>query len=257
MERLPEHTTAIGPHPSRKRASVVFSPGGGDANPGSTPAPRPSASGYRLAGGPTSCDDSRSATRATCGRDAYQRGGVMERDRPAIDVQDEPFPGDLLPIDAILRRPASAFGKPVCRLGLASRGGSGLTAGRRPPCPRARGQLPQLAGRPRTPSAGRSPSSGRAASGWSSAPSSRPAPPPTRPRSCGRCSTALGTDYIDVLTFYYVEEPGEWDQLSGPGGALDYCRAARRDGLVRRLGLTTHQRRPGRRGRPQRPARRC
>ena len=44
------------------------------------------------------------------------------------------------------------------------------------------------------------------------------------------------------MTFYYVEEPEEWEELCGPGGALAYCRAARRDGLVRLLGLTTHQR---------------
>jgi predicted aldo/keto reductase-like oxidoreductase len=53
---------------------------------------------------------------------------------------------------------------------------------------------------------------------------------------------ALHTDYVDVLTFYYVEEPAEWRELTRPGAALGYCRAAQRDGLVRRLGLTTHQR---------------
>src|SRR5262245_22847266 len=52
----------------------------------------------------------------------------------------------------------------------------------------------------------------------------------------------LRTDYVDVLTFYYVEETAEWEQIIGPGGALEYCRAARRDGQVRLLGLTTHQR---------------
>lgn len=52
----------------------------------------------------------------------------------------------------------------------------------------------------------------------------------------------LGTDYVDVLTFYYVEEPAEWAELCGLGGALAYCRSAQRDGAVRRLGLTTHQR---------------
>ena len=52
----------------------------------------------------------------------------------------------------------------------------------------------------------------------------------------------LRIDYPDVLTYYYVEGPAEWGQLTGPGGALGYCRAARRDGVVRRLGLTTHQR---------------
>jgi aryl-alcohol dehydrogenase-like predicted oxidoreductase len=53
---------------------------------------------------------------------------------------------------------------------------------------------------------------------------------------------ALGTEHIDVLTFYYVEKEWEWDELCGPRGALGYCRAAFREGVVRRLGLTTHQR---------------
>jgi predicted aldo/keto reductase-like oxidoreductase len=53
---------------------------------------------------------------------------------------------------------------------------------------------------------------------------------------------ALGTDYIDVLTFYYVERPSEWQEIIAPGGALEFCSAARRDGVVRLLGLTTHQR---------------
>ena len=53
----------------------------------------------------------------------------------------------------------------------------------------------------------------------------------------------LRTDYVDVLTFYYVEEPAEWEEISAPGGALEYCEAARREGRVRLLGLTSHQRR--------------
>ncbi len=53
---------------------------------------------------------------------------------------------------------------------------------------------------------------------------------------------ALRSDAIDVLTFYYVEESEEWEALCGPHGALAYCQAARRDGQVRLLGLTTHQR---------------
>jgi predicted aldo/keto reductase-like oxidoreductase len=52
----------------------------------------------------------------------------------------------------------------------------------------------------------------------------------------------LNTDYLDVLTFYYVEEAAEWDQLRGPDGALEFCRQAQRDGLVRLLGATSHQR---------------
>jgi predicted aldo/keto reductase-like oxidoreductase len=53
----------------------------------------------------------------------------------------------------------------------------------------------------------------------------------------------LGTDYVDVLTFYYVEQEAEWEEIRGPGGALEYCRAAQSDGIVRQLGLTSHQRR--------------
>ena len=52
----------------------------------------------------------------------------------------------------------------------------------------------------------------------------------------------LRTDYIDVLTFYYVEEHAEWQEISGPGGALEFCRRAQQDGQVRLLGLTSHQR---------------
>ena len=54
--------------------------------------------------------------------------------------------------------------------------------------------------------------------------------------------STLRTDHIDVLTFYYVEQQEEWEQLASPGGALEYCRAARRDGVIRRLGITSHQR---------------
>jgi predicted aldo/keto reductase-like oxidoreductase len=52
----------------------------------------------------------------------------------------------------------------------------------------------------------------------------------------------LNTDYIDVLTFYYVETPAEWSTILAPGGALEFGRQARNDGVVRRLGITTHQR---------------
>jgi predicted aldo/keto reductase-like oxidoreductase len=52
----------------------------------------------------------------------------------------------------------------------------------------------------------------------------------------------LHTDYVDVLTFYYVEEPAEWEQIAGPEGALAYCRRAQQQGKVRLLGLTSHQR---------------
>jgi aryl-alcohol dehydrogenase-like predicted oxidoreductase len=54
---------------------------------------------------------------------------------------------------------------------------------------------------------------------------------------------ALGTDYIDVLTLYYVERADEWAKITAPGGALRYLQDAKRDGTVRRIGITSHQRR--------------
>ena len=53
---------------------------------------------------------------------------------------------------------------------------------------------------------------------------------------------ALGTDYIDVLTLYYVERADEWEELTATSGAIQYLRDAKRDGLVRRIGITSHQR---------------
>src|SRR5262249_54426939 len=58
----------------------------------------------------------------------------------------------------------------------------------------------------------------------------------------GSILATLRTDSIDVLTFYYVEREAEWRALSAPGGALEYCRAAKRDGIIRSLGITSHQR---------------
>jgi aryl-alcohol dehydrogenase-like predicted oxidoreductase len=53
---------------------------------------------------------------------------------------------------------------------------------------------------------------------------------------------ALKTDYVDILTLYYVESRAEWDSVVSPGGVLDYLTAARRDGVVRHIGVTSHQR---------------
>jgi predicted aldo/keto reductase-like oxidoreductase len=54
--------------------------------------------------------------------------------------------------------------------------------------------------------------------------------------------TALGTDYVDVLTLYYVEELTEWEELMETSGALPYLCDARKDGVVRKIGVTSHQR---------------
>jgi predicted aldo/keto reductase-like oxidoreductase len=58
----------------------------------------------------------------------------------------------------------------------------------------------------------------------------------------GNTLAELGSGYIDAITYYYVEENEEWHQIIGPGGAHEFCRAAQRDGLIRTIGVTTHQR---------------
>jgi predicted aldo/keto reductase-like oxidoreductase len=140
-----------------------------------------------------------------------------------------------------LRTPATAFGKPVCRLGLASHEGSSLTvddvhhaldrginflnwAGSEDPVSRAVAGL----GRRREEVVVCAQFGARTA-----------AEAGDELRSV---LTAIGSDYVDVLTFYYVETAEEWQEIISPGGALSYCRGARRTGQVRRLGVTSHQR---------------
>jgi aryl-alcohol dehydrogenase-like predicted oxidoreductase len=52
----------------------------------------------------------------------------------------------------------------------------------------------------------------------------------------------LRTDYVDVLTLYYVEKPDEWEEIISPSGSLRYLQGAKRDGIVLRIGVTSHQR---------------
>jgi aryl-alcohol dehydrogenase-like predicted oxidoreductase len=144
-------------------------------------------------------------------------------------------------VTPFFRQDASAFGLPVCRLGLASRGGSGLTP---EDVHHALGRGVDFLNWPGTEDA-----LSRAVAGLGRGRERMVVCAQFEARTAADAAEelramlkALGTDYVDVLTFYYVEERTEWAELCGPGGALDYCRAARRDGVVRRLGLTTHQR---------------
>src|SRR5436190_6187827 len=52
----------------------------------------------------------------------------------------------------------------------------------------------------------------------------------------------LKTDHVDVVTMYYVERAAEWQALTGQGGARGYLQSAKADGVVRRIGVTSHQR---------------
>lgn len=54
---------------------------------------------------------------------------------------------------------------------------------------------------------------------------------------------ALGTDHIDVVTFYYVEQRSEWERIISPDGAMQVLEEAKTQGRVGLVGLTSHQRR--------------
>jgi predicted aldo/keto reductase-like oxidoreductase len=143
---------------------------------------------------------------------------------------------------AIFRSPRAALDRPVCRLGLATRGNTGLT----------------------TDDVGHAVECGINFLNWCGAAdglSDFIAALGRRRSEVALCVqfeartatdardefehilTELHTDYIDVLTFYYVEERAEWEQIIGPGGALELCAVAQREGRVRMLGVTSHQRR--------------
>jgi predicted aldo/keto reductase-like oxidoreductase len=151
-----------------------------------------------------------------------------------------PEPGRTF-LHAPFRTPHFTFDRPVCRLGLATRGNSGLT----------------------TADVQHALAHGVNFLNWCGAPDALSRTiaglgPRRREvlvcvqfeaRTAGDAETELrqilrelNTDYVDVLTFYYVEAPDEWQQIIGPGGALEFCRAAQSNGQVRTLGLTSHQR---------------
>jgi predicted aldo/keto reductase-like oxidoreductase len=146
-----------------------------------------------------------------------------------------------------LSSPIANFGKPVCRLGLATRGGTGLTAADVVYAVERGVNFLNWPGEADSPGGADALSDAIAALG------------PQREslvvcvqfgaRTAGEAAgelrtilATLRTDYVDVLTLYYVEHEEEWRQLRARGGALDYLERAKRDGLVRRIGVTSHQR---------------
>ena len=50
----------------------------------------------------------------------------------------------------------------------------------------------------------------------------------------------LRTDHLDLIQLHAVVEDSEWDAATGPGGALEAAIAARQEGLVRFIGITSH-----------------
>ena len=150
-------------------------------------------------------------------------------------------------IAPFLLRNAQHFGKPVCRLGLASRGNSKLSPddllaaldqginflnwpaeseGAAPPDAMARA-IASLGSRRESivvciQLAARTAEEAK--------------------RELGSALATMATDYVDVVTLYYVEQPDEWHALQQPGGALAWCQEAKANRMIRRLGITTHQR---------------
>jgi aryl-alcohol dehydrogenase-like predicted oxidoreductase len=151
------------------------------------------------------------------------------------------------PLHPFLVTPAPAFGIPVCRLGLASYGDAAITPDDVLHAVGRGVKFLNWQGLAEGPSAG---------DAFTAAVSSLG---PDRPSVVvcaqfgARSATdtaaelqsvlaSLRTDYVDVLTLYYVERADEWEELAAPGGAIEYLRDARRDGVVRRIGVTSHQR---------------
>jgi len=61
-------------------------------------------------------------------------------------------------------------------------------------------------------------------------------------RELEQALVSLQTDWLDVVTLYYVESDSEWEQLTRAEGAMQALQDAKREGLVRSIGLTSHQR---------------
>jgi len=61
-------------------------------------------------------------------------------------------------------------------------------------------------------------------------------------RELDRLLKTLQVDNIDVLTLYYVESDDEWNQIVGVDGAMKALMEAKEQGLLKKIGLTSHQR---------------
>ncbi len=55
-----------------------------------------------------------------------------------------------------------------------------------------------------------------------------------------RSLSRMGVDRVDLIQLHNLVEDDEWEQVHGPGGALEALVAARDEGLVRHIGVTGH-----------------
>lgn len=161
------------------------------------------------------------------------RGGLVSRTVPALP--------------SFLVTPARAFGQPVCRLGLASRGETAIAPedifhalGRGVNFLNWPGLAEGASGGDAFSTAIASLGGDRQSVVVCAQFGARGADDAAE--ELRSALTILGTDYLDVLTLYYVERSDEWEEITSPRGALRYLQDAKRDGAVRRLGVTSHQR---------------
>ena len=50
----------------------------------------------------------------------------------------------------------------------------------------------------------------------------------------------MGIDYVDLWQFHNLADPIEWDTALSPGGAIDAAVEAKKQGLIRAIGVTGH-----------------
>jgi predicted aldo/keto reductase-like oxidoreductase len=146
-----------------------------------------------------------------------------------------------------LLSPPGNFGKPVCRLGLATRGGAGLGADDVLHAIDRGVNFLNWPGEADAPGGGDGLSDAIASLGphRESLVVCVQFGARTAAEAAAELRTILATlrtDYVDVLTLYYVERDEEWHYLCQSGGSVGYLQQAKQDGIVRSIGVTSHQR---------------
>jgi len=61
-------------------------------------------------------------------------------------------------------------------------------------------------------------------------------------REFSRILKELRSEFVDIATLYYVESEEEWRQMIAPGGVWEVLARLKREGALRMIGLTSHQR---------------
>lgn len=64
----------------------------------------------------------------------------------------------------------------------------------------------------------------------------------TMERGLDNALNQLQTDWLDIAMLYYVESEGEWSEILATHGGMAALEDAKREGRIRAIGLTTHQR---------------